>query len=784
MKKTYILALLLLNCFELLAQQTPLPNSCNDFVKTTTPTINTWDWRVEDWEAYLPTNVGINTVRSPFFKENNPNTSNLVDFSPKDYDPSEGWELLQKTTGDPLNRISNPSWAFYNKNTAVMRVFFLVVEQTDLSTLNPNKGAFINVEFLTTSEPAYQSNVLTAAAMPLLPLDQFRNKTNLVGTNRFEAQAGFWLYADFPMVYDACTCLYKGRMFISVVGNESQSINMTINSLPASSPVSGGNTGGDLRSNFAKFGNIVAGGVKVFGDVTKSVEDLGKRWDSTGIPRPNIDLAEFEKVLKGVKQLASVIPGVSEVANKTFAAIDFFVGKSKKNAGNSTGVTITNNFQANGTINSTRSLSSFRLAIPGSNTQDFVGNVVPVYNNPLGIFNLLTTPEVKQKTFILPQFSTSIGTPIEACSGNFPTGAAIVTPIFHSYELVQNLEYVINPALSINYQLSDIQAAFVLEDTDYLGTATNMEYELNKVGGYKGLYGKDYPGNVRFKNLRSSYYPIGCLKESKPYLRTYTLQSREVPQFVCNPSEPTVYIKIIARLVKNNSGDPRDEILFVAKYPVKLIRENAQNANIPPSLENIPEVLTIPDGQVYNQTTTIQALNLVSIGRVTLNNGARLIVRAGQIQVRETATINTQYDLQTVSLYPSNCNIKQPPATAARIDQFCRSNLYTNPARFAVSREIRDIEEIRKEEEAINLSASPNPTKSDVTISYVLEQDAKVLVYVSNIMGERVYTLTDKEQAKGLQEVTFSTYALPAGIYLYTLETEHHKITKRLVVVK
>jgi len=126
-----------------------------------------------------------------------------------------------------------------------MRVFFLVVEQAQLNTLNPNKGALIKVEFLTdrNSLPVYQSNMLTAAATPLLPLDQFRNQTNLVGTIRYEVQAGFWLYADFPMVYDACTCLYKGRMFISVVGNESQSINMTINNLPASSPVSGGNTG-------------------------------------------------------------------------------------------------------------------------------------------------------------------------------------------------------------------------------------------------------------------------------------------------------------------------------------------------------------------------------------------------------------------------------------------------------------------------------------------------------------------------------------------------------------
>ena len=175
-------------------------------------------------------------------------------------------------------------------------------------------------------------------------------------------------------------------------------------------------------------------------------------------------------------------------------------------------------------------------------------------------------------------------------------------------------------------------------------------------------------------------------------------------------------------------------------------------------------------------------MNTISFGNVVLTNGARLNLEAGQIIARQNAVINPNISVKAVNLYGNNP--PQSPANPNQILTFCNSSVYKVPSRYQSREEEEKEFSIKKEEEAINLSASPNPSKSDVTISYILEQDAKVLLYVSNIMGERVYTLIDKEQAKGLQEVTFSTYALPTGIYLYTLETEHHKITKRLVVVK
>jgi hypothetical protein len=657
----------------------------------------------------------------------------------------------------------------------------LIAKSSPSQTINPNGGGTVSIEFRIRDLPAYQSNLLTAQATPLLPLDQFKDKTNLKVVNKVVDADLQWMYADFPMVYDPCTCLYSGSLNITASIYNTAQIDMNINSQPYSSPANNNQAGNDIKSAFSTIGSFVEGGVKALVSVQEATQDLNKRWQSAGLPSPSIDISNFEKFLSGTKELADIIPGVSSVVSKVFAALDFFTGKSKKDGSNgSTGVVILNNFKATGTITSSGPKSDVTFRIPGSNPNGASSGVLPVYDNPLGIFNLLTTPEVKVSVLNYTSVPYMISSPCVSSPIQ-----QIIEGKLMKYELTKNIEYVLNPALNINFQLSDIQGAFVFEESKIPSSTIIQGLNMN----WTNTKEENLTQSINQQNYsiyRSHYYPISCLREAKPFLRYAKFIPTNGSDYVCDYlKEPTVYIKIIARLVKNNSTDPKDEILFVAKYPVKLIRENASNANIPASLENIPEILTIPDGQVYNSNTTIQALNLVSIGRVVLNNGAKLTVRAGQIQVRETNLgITPQYDLQTANLYPVACNIKQAPASTARIDQFCRGNLYTNPARFAVSRETKSIEEIQREEEIINLTAYPNPAKSDVVISYVLEQDEEVLLYVSNIMGEKIAILHNSLQEKGKKEISFLTQNLPAGVYLYTLETSQHKITKRLVIVK
>ncbi|MCS6795736.1 MAG: T9SS type A sorting domain-containing protein [Raineya sp.] len=784
MKVRLLLPLLLIViAFKVYGQvgQNPPTNPCSDNIRTTAPTVNVWDWRTPTWEAYLASyfNPPINEVISPFYVIAS-NTYEIAQFAVKDFEPDEGWEFVKRNIGSPSFRTSRPYWVFYNKNTAILRVFFLIPKSSAAQTNDPNKGGYISIEFYRLAAPVYQSNLLTAKASPLLPTDVFKDSTNIKAVNRVINADLEWMYADFPMFYDPCTCLYSGSLLITAHFFNTAQVNMTLNSLPYSSPANNNTATGDIKSLFSTVSNKVEGGVKVLTQVADAVQDLNKRWEAAGLQSPSVDISQFEKFLKGAKAAALIIPKVGAVVSAVLTAIDFFVGKSKKNNSESTitGVVILNNFKANGSITSLQLSSEAIFRIPGSNHNGASPDALPVYDNPLGIFNLLTTPEVIQYNHNY-EFLAYSNNP---CTSN---------PIYQTiqikqrvYEITKPLEYVINPALNINYNLSDIQAALIFEGSDEIPTLpAGIRWSNATLDSLTKREGdKDY------RIYRSHYYPLNCFIQAKPFFRfaRFVPTYRDAP--VCgsdNPKEPEVYVKIVARLVKNNSTDPKDDIVFIGKYPVKLTKLNTPNGQIPSSPEDIPEIVIIPDGQVYSQTTTIRALNLVSVGNVVLRNGARLIVRAGQIQIRSSNTgITPQYDLQTVNLYPSICNIKQPPASPARIYQFCRNSLYAYPARFTtISKELQDVA-TDAENGTFLLSAYPNPTKADVTISYFLEKDEKVLVYLSNIMGERLLTLVDTEQKEGKQEVTFSTQNLSPGVYLYTLQTSEHTLTRRLVVIK
>lgn len=135
--------------------------------------------------------------------------------------------------------------------------------------------------------------------------------------------------------------------------------------------------------------------------------------------------------------------------------------------------------------------------------------------------------------------------------------------------------------------------------------------------------------------------------------------------------------------------------------------------------------------------------------------------------------------------------IPQPPyspLTDAQVKIFCNSNNYkanTVAREMQALYEPKDYLNISTENKfKNNIEAYPNPTNDKTSFRYQLEEVAGVKIYISNLFGEMVLNVVDTYHEKGNYEVVAPTHTLPAGIYLYTLETEQYKITKRLVVVK
>jgi len=64
----------------------------------------------------------------------------------------------------------------------------------------------------------------------------------------------------------------------------------------------------------------------------------------------------------------------------------------------------------------------------------------------------------------------------------------------------------------------------------------------------------------------------------------------------------------------------------------------------------------------------------------------------------------------------------------------------------------------------------PNPFNPTTTISYQLANNSHVRLTVWNMLGQRVATLVDENEQKGVHQVTFDASQLASGIYLYRLQ--------------
>jgi hypothetical protein len=63
----------------------------------------------------------------------------------------------------------------------------------------------------------------------------------------------------------------------------------------------------------------------------------------------------------------------------------------------------------------------------------------------------------------------------------------------------------------------------------------------------------------------------------------------------------------------------------------------------------------------------------------------------------------------------------------------------------------------------------PNPFNPSTKIDYQVPVDAKVIMEVYNIAGQKVFELVNQEQSAGYYTVDFGASKLSSGVYIYRL---------------
>jgi len=82
-----------------------------------------------------------------------------------------------------------------------------------------------------------------------------------------------------------------------------------------------------------------------------------------------------------------------------------------------------------------------------------------------------------------------------------------------------------------------------------------------------------------------------------------------------------------------------------------------------------------------------------------------------------------------------------------------------------------------------NIGCFPNPFNNITTISYSVENESVVSVYLYNNLGKKISTVQENEsKSKGYHQLQFSRESLSPGIYFLIININSNKFSKKIII--
>lgn len=434
---------------------------------------------------------------------------------------------------------SNPYLVVYNRYRGTMRIF---IARGDQKTFN---GANIQINFIT-GNPMESSLLDLSGQLKALDALYTKGKT-FISVTKFIDQPLKWFYADFPMTYDPCTCLYESKLEIKVTLSSESTL--TASGTISGSIVSDGKPAPaqEGKSSFA-IGDINAAGKKIT-EGFKTGTEFKNSVDAAinGLINANNKAGKLNAVgslMTNLKNNTFLKNGLASLSfiGAAVSVLDMFTGGGKTSGGpvEIAPMSINMTQKLTGTIKTNNPYNTITVRTPGSKYTSYPNTEYPYYNEVLGVFNLLKTPVfLKKKQCINNQDGTY--------SNN------------EYYRLSQNIQYVINPSANVDVQ--EIQGALLIYADAPAGDFT--EYEARDEVAGKDVY-------------RTNYFNLRCL----PSLDL--LYGKD--DIKCYGDHMVKGIKFLVNLKRKDAGPNTQNILLVSTYPTSETKVTTLPA--PPACSN------------------------------------------------------------------------------------------------------------------------------------------------------------------------------------------------------
>jgi hypothetical protein len=423
-----------------------------------------------------------NNVSSPFFDFSSngaPNTEYL-EVEP-DLAPEDGWELLYENIGGPVTGTSGtefvdvPTFALYNRYSGQIRI--LVYHPSD----NSNSFDIMNVtasNWNARQESVFESGNALFSYMetPSKALDRFDAFGNLAASYNRYVDGGVWSTLDYVVAYDPCVCEYPSRVYVETILQDTQTINLQLTGTALTEPqVQAGIPASSLQQGFKFAGNgfgVLGAGLTSFNKLDSYYAKV-REWQESGENASSYSNAQSGSLgfftgppKPALNILGEVLPGWLSLGRAAVELLKFFTGS--KGAGSPariTGYTTTFNLDIIGSQTNTDFAIPSSFNTPSSeaqNSSNFQSGSNPVYGNPLGVFNLVRTPEIRHR--------------VNVNSGDISR----VSDKYYSFD-GNDLDYVVNTSAGFEPIPRRIMLSLVYEDCPY--EVRTMRLLDQRVGG-------------------------------------------------------------------------------------------------------------------------------------------------------------------------------------------------------------------------------------------------------------------------------------------------------------
>lgn len=457
--------------------------------------------------------------------------------------PIDGWELIRRDLGydDAGNpaKTTNPTLILYNRYTGMLRVFVAVGD-----LLSSYQFAEIKLYFGRTA--TYKAGTLNRQSALGVALEDTEPSINpgFIAIARYLNGRSKWFVADFPMDYDPCICQFDSRLVVDVSlisQADVKLIGKTTGTLITTAANGGTGTEMDKGIPFIrKVNSTLEAGGKTYDNIDKFTNNLaGENPNKAGA------LGLFGAELKKggfLRTGLSALPWIGEAVS----LLDFFMGGGKDAGPQPVSLqpmAIDMSTTTTGTITAASLYTTVPFHNPGNRISVSLPENIPFYNEAMGVFSLLRRPTVQTA------FSQTLL-------------ADRTSRLDFKYRLAEDLSYVINPASGLEVQ--DFQVALVSEAISPNSYApSGFTFTESPVVQPT----PDANGNPIYNNAyRTGYFDAACIKN-----RTFTITTSSSPSAANYYRTKSLTLKVILNLRPIGGSSTRQNVLFVARYPVNTV---------------------------------------------------------------------------------------------------------------------------------------------------------------------------------------------------------------------